>query len=120
MVLENQMVNSEIFETSKVETTTSTVVEIAASNPYFSILVEAVTKAGLAGVLSAEGPFTVFVPTNEAFTALFKQLGVSGVKDLTAEQLTPILNLPCCSRESNVNRPYKHLGGYIERTENQN
>jgi transforming growth factor-beta-induced protein len=45
----------------------------------------------LVGALSADGPFTVFAPTNEAFNALFKQLGVSGVKDLTAEQLTPIL-----------------------------
>ena len=91
MVLENWMLNSGFFETPKVETATNTVVQIAASNPDFSILVEAVTKAGLAGALSAEGPFTVFAPTNEAFKALFKQLGVSGVKDLTAEQLTPIL-----------------------------
>jgi len=67
------------------------VVEIAASNPDFSILVEAVTKANLGEALSADGPFTVFAPTNEAFNALFKQLGVSGVKDLTSEQLTPIL-----------------------------
>lgn len=67
------------------------VVEIAVSNPDFSILVEAVTKADLAGALSAEGPFTVFAPTNEAFNHLFKQLGVKGIEDLTAEQLTPIL-----------------------------
>jgi transforming growth factor-beta-induced protein len=69
----------------------STVVEIAVSNPDFSILVEAVTKAGLAEALSAEGPFTVFAPTNAAFKSLFSQLGVSGIKDLSAEQLTPIL-----------------------------
>jgi len=79
------------FSEVKSEATAGTVVDIAVSNPDFSILVEAVTKAGLAGALSAEGPFTVFAPTNEAFKALFKQLGVSGVKDLTAEQLTPIL-----------------------------
>ncbi|RIJ49480.1 fasciclin domain-containing protein [Maribellus luteus] len=73
------------------EASSSTVVEIAAGNPDFSILVDAVKKADLAGALSAEGPFTVFAPTNEAFTTLFKQLGVDGIKDLTAEQLTPIL-----------------------------
>lgn len=73
------------------DTSSSTVVEIAVSNPDFSILVEAVTKADLAGALSAEGPFTVFAPTNDAFNALFADLGVKGVKDLTAEQLTPIL-----------------------------
>ncbi|HYQ57448.1 MAG TPA: fasciclin domain-containing protein, partial [Draconibacterium sp.] len=33
----------------------------------------------------------VFAPTNDAFEALFADLGVKGVKDLTAEQLTPIL-----------------------------
>ena len=69
----------------------STVVEIAVSNPDFSILVDAVKKAGLVNALSADGPFTVFAPTNEAFKTLFSQLGVSGIKDLTAEQLTPIL-----------------------------
>jgi uncharacterized surface protein with fasciclin (FAS1) repeats len=89
LIVENWMVES--FKSPKVETAAGTVVDIAVANPDFSILVEAVTKAGLAGALSAEGPFTVFAPTNDAFKALFKQLGVSGIKDLTAEQLTPIL-----------------------------
>ncbi|QIA06857.1 fasciclin domain-containing protein [Draconibacterium halophilum] len=73
------------------DTSSSTVVEIAVSNPDFSILVEAVTKADLAGALSADGPFTVFAPTNDAFKTLFATLGVKGVEDLTADQLTPIL-----------------------------
>ncbi len=73
------------------DTSSSTVVEIAVSNPDFSILVEAVTKADLAGAISADGPFTVFAPTNDAFKTLFATLGVKGVEDLTAEQLTPIL-----------------------------
>ena len=67
------------------------IVETAQSLPQFSILVDAVVKAGLADALSAEGPFTVFAPTNDAFNMLFDQLGVNGVEDLTAEQLTPIL-----------------------------
>jgi transforming growth factor-beta-induced protein len=67
------------------------VVDIAINNSNFSILVEAVVKAGLVDALKAEGPFTVFAPTNAAFEALFAQLGVSGISDLTAEQLTPIL-----------------------------
>jgi len=53
--------------------------------------VQAVVKAGLVDALSSEGPFTVFAPTNDAFEALFTQLGVTGIDDLTAEQLTPIL-----------------------------
>ncbi len=68
-----------------------TVVGLAINNPAFSILVEAVVKADLAGTLSGTGPFTVFAPTNAAFEALFTQLGVSGIADLTREQLTPIL-----------------------------
>ena len=67
------------------------VVNIALDNDNFSILVQAVVKAGLVDALSGKGPFTVFAPTNAAFNALFTQLGISGVKDLTAEQLTPIL-----------------------------
>ena len=46
---------------------TGTIVELAASNPDFSTLVDLVGKAGLAEALSADGPFTVFAPTNEAF-----------------------------------------------------
>ena len=77
----------------------STVVEIAVSNPDFSTLVEAVSKAKLVDALSADGPFTVFAPTNDAFDKLFKQLGVSGIEDLTAEQLTPILTYHVVSGE---------------------
>lgn len=58
-----------------------TVVQVAAANPDFSILVEAVTAAGLADTLSAPGPFTVFAPTNAAFASLLAELG------LTKEQL---------------------------------
>lgn len=67
------------------------VVDIAINNDAFSTLVAAVVKAGLAETLSGVGPYTVFAPTNDAFTALFSALGVGGVSDLTAEQLTPIL-----------------------------
>jgi len=67
------------------------IVETAQSLPQFSILVDAVVKAGLADALSAEGPYTVFAPTNDAFNLLFDQLGVNGVEDLTADQLAPIL-----------------------------
>lgn len=67
------------------------VVKHAINNPDFSILVQAVVKAGLVEALSGAGPFTVFAPTNQAFNALFATLEVSGIADLTAEQLTPIL-----------------------------
>lgn len=69
----------------------ASVVSHAINNPNFSILVQAVVKAGLVDALSGSGPFTVFAPTNDAFNALFAQLRVSGIEALTAEQLTPIL-----------------------------
>lgn len=68
-----------------------TVVDQALANDNFSILVQAVVKAGLVDVLNGTGPFTIFAPTNAAFEALFATLGISGIADLTAEQLTPIL-----------------------------
>jgi len=68
-----------------------TVVDRALSNESFSILVQAVVKADLAGTLSGNGPFTIFAPTNADFEALFATLGISGINDLTAEQLVPIL-----------------------------
>ena len=67
------------------------VVDIAIANENFSTLVSAVVKAGLVDALSAEGPFTVFAPTNAAFDALFAELEILGIDELTAEQLTPIL-----------------------------
>ncbi len=68
-----------------------TVVDIAIQNDDFSTLVAAVAKAGLVDALNGEGPFTVFAPTNAAFDAAFAALGISGLDDLTAEALTPIL-----------------------------
>ncbi len=68
-----------------------TVVDHALANDNFSILASAVVKAGLVETLMSEGPFTIFAPTNAAFESLFAQLGISGINDLTAEQLTPIL-----------------------------
>lgn len=67
------------------------IVETAVSDPQFSILVSALQKAGLVSALEGTGPFTVFAPTNDAFNALFTQLGVSGISDLSAETLKPIL-----------------------------
>ncbi len=56
-------------------------VQIAQSQPDFSILVNAVVAAGLVDTLSGPGPFTVFAPTNAAFAALLAELNV------TADQL---------------------------------
>ena len=54
-----------------------TIVDIAAADENFSTLVSLVTTAELVETLSAEGPFTVFAPTNAAFEALAEKMGVT-------------------------------------------
>lgn len=58
-------------------TSSRNVVQLAQATPDLSLLVEAVTAAGLAETLQGAGPFTVFAPTNAAFTALLGELGVT-------------------------------------------
>ena len=67
------------------------VVDIAANNGSFTQLVAAVVKAGLVETLSGAGPFTIFAPTDEAFAQLYADLGVSGIEEISAETLVPIL-----------------------------
>lgn len=59
-------------ETAMTEDATApgTIVEVAQGDEAFSTLVAAVTAAGAAEMLSGEGPFTVFAPTNDAFAKL--------------------------------------------------
>ena len=48
----------------------ATVVDVALADENFSTLVTALSEANLVEALQAEGPFTVFAPTNAAFEAL--------------------------------------------------
>jgi uncharacterized surface protein with fasciclin (FAS1) repeats len=50
------------------------VVSLARSNPDLSTLAEAIDAAGLASTLQGPGPFTVFAPTNQAFTNVLAEL----------------------------------------------
>lgn len=84
-------INSSFANSGMKEAPKQTIVEIASGDERFSILVEAVVKAELVDALNASGPYTVFAPTNDAFESLFATLGVSGISDLTKDQLTPIL-----------------------------
>ena len=69
-----------------------TIVEVAVGSGAFPTLVAAVQAAGLVDVLSGEGPFTVFAPTEEAFAAALDALGLSA-EDLLADTdlLTAVL-----------------------------
>ncbi len=68
-----------------------TLVQMAQSNPTFSVLVEAVVAADLAATLSGAGPFTVFAPTNDAFVAALAELGLTKDALLADPSLPAIL-----------------------------
>ncbi|MBK9335273.1 MAG: fasciclin domain-containing protein [Lewinellaceae bacterium] len=72
-----------------------TVVNQALNNPNFSILVAALTRADLGvdyvTLLSGTGPFTVFAPTNAAFTALLAELGFADLNAIPAATLNAVL-----------------------------
>lgn len=65
------------------------IVEIAVSDDRFSTLVTAVQQANLVETLSQGGPFTVFAPTNEAFSKIPEETLNEILAD--EEQLTEIL-----------------------------
>ena len=51
-------------------TAQKTIVDVAVGNEDFSTLVTALTAADLVSALQADGPFTVFAPTNDAFAKI--------------------------------------------------
>jgi uncharacterized surface protein with fasciclin (FAS1) repeats len=69
----------------------NTITGIASKTADFSILVQALTKAELATTLQGTGPFTVFAPTNAAFTAFLATGGYASVNDVPKAALTQIL-----------------------------
>ena len=69
-----------------------TITDIAVANPDFSILVTALTRTDLAGVLDGPGQFTVFAPTNTAFNTFFASLGSNvNVNNVNVDVLRNIL-----------------------------
>ena len=69
----------------------NTITGIASKTADFSILVQALTKAELATTLKGTGPYTVFAPTNAAFTAFLSTAGYASINDVPKEALTQIL-----------------------------
>ncbi|MDZ7660613.1 fasciclin domain-containing protein [Fodinibius sp.] len=66
---------------------TGNIVEVAQSNDDFSDLVSALSDAGLVSTLEGDGPFTVFAPTNSAFSNLDVDISA-----LSNEQLEEVLS----------------------------
>jgi transforming growth factor-beta-induced protein len=63
---------------------------VAKRPPTFFNLTYALIKTNLLSTV-ARNQLTVIAPSDEAFAKLFKELGVRGIRDLSAEQLKPIL-----------------------------
>ena len=71
---------------------TNSIVDRAVASPDLSTLVSLVTSAGLAETLSTGGPFTVFAPTNDAFTAAIAAATEAlGTTDLPPELISTLL-----------------------------
>lgn len=68
-----------------------TIAEYAAGNPNFSTLVSALNRTGLTATLNGSGTFTVFAPTNAAFTALGVDLATISDAALTQILLYHVL-----------------------------
>ncbi len=68
-------------------TAQTTVVDVVVNSEDHTLLEAAVIEADLAGALSGEGPFTVFAPTDAAFTTLIEAL------EITTDDLLALPNL---------------------------
>ena len=73
------------------EMTSTTIVDLALATDDLSILVDALTRANLVTTLQGDGPFTVFAPTNDAFTAFLAANNFSSLDDVPVSTLTDIL-----------------------------
>ena len=84
--------NSLKFAMSDSGSGSDNIVDIASSMADFSTLVTAIKAADLVSTLSGTGPFTVFVPTNEAFenlaSGLLEKLIMPENKDILTKILT--------------------------------
>merc|ERR1719356_286337 len=67
------------------------IVDTAVGNGAFTVLVEALQEAELVDALSGSGPFTVFAPTDDAFTALLEALNATKEELLARTDLATIL-----------------------------
>jgi transforming growth factor-beta-induced protein len=67
------------------------IIETAQSDGRFDTLVAAVTTANLVDTLQSEGPFTVFAPTDDAFSAFLAKENLTAAELLASDSLADIL-----------------------------
>jgi len=68
-----------------------TITEIAVESQNLTSLVAALQAAGLAETLNGDGPFTVFAPTDAAFSAFLTANGFSQLSEVPVDLLTQVL-----------------------------
>ena len=83
------VIDAVLLPPTDVETTT--VVDVIVGSEDHTVLELAVVQEGLVDDLSGEGPFTVFAPTDAAFTALAEAFNVEVTALLELQNLTDIL-----------------------------
>lgn len=71
--------------------TYSSIYELTASDPDLSNLKAAIDKAGLASTLNQSGNFTVFAPSNAAFSQFLSANGFASLNDVPTAALKEIL-----------------------------
>jgi len=79
------------FAQSYMQESTPDIVEVATAAGSFNTLVAAVKAAGLVETLQGKGPFTVFAPTDEAFSKLPEGTVEELLKPENKEKLQAIL-----------------------------
>jgi len=57
----------------------------------FSILVEAMDKSGLSGMLNSYGTYTLFAPSDEGFESYFTDHGMTGLDDMDSSTVRDLL-----------------------------
>lgn len=70
------------------------VTTFAVADPNFSSLVTALSREDLVGTLQSTdspAPFTVFAPTNDAFSSLLNELEAGSLDDIDSATLSPVL-----------------------------
>lgn len=96
---ETSAVDAEVEAKMNADFQENTVVAIAMGDENFSTLVAAIQAAELGGTLSSEGPFTVFAPTNEAFSKVPKATLDNLLKPENKNDLSALLTYHVVSGE---------------------
>lgn len=89
-VIDKVLIPPSIASAARSDTLPS-IVDVVSTNKDFSILLDAVKKAGLVEALSSTDALTVFAPTNEAFEEALVALELNGLDDIPLGTLEDIL-----------------------------